>query len=96
MSDTETIAEQNLDSILDQLDRFHQRATYGAVAAVVNSSPRSLMSGRQRDPRSSWIVSRKDGLPTGYEPDQTHPDIASREEILGTPEALRSWLENPS
>lgn len=96
MSDTETIAEHTVDSILDQLDRFHQRATYGAVAAVVDSSPRSLMTGRQRDPRSSWIVSQKNGLPTGYEADQTHSDIKAREQILRTPEALRSWLAHPS
>jgi len=95
MNDTSTIAEHTLHSILDELDRFHQRATYGAVAAVVNSSPRSLMTGRTRDTRSSWIVSRKDGLPTGYEAGHTHPDIAARDEILGTPEALRKWLDNP-
>lgn len=96
MSDTQTITTYTLDSILDELDNFHQRATYGAVAALVNSSPRSLMSGRPRDPGSSWIVSRKDGLPTGYEAGQSHPDILGREEILTTPEALRSWLENPA
>lgn len=96
MSDTATIAGHTLDSILDELDRYHQRATYGAVSGVVDSSPRSLMSGRERDAKSSWIVSRKDGLPTGYGPDQTHPDIQARAEILGTPELLRNWLGNPS
>jgi len=96
MSQTETNIEHTIDSILEQLDRFHQRATYGAVAGVVDSSPRSLMAGRARDPKSSWIVSRKDGLPTGYETDQTHPDIQARDQILGNPESLRSWLANPS
>lgn len=95
MSNTATTVEHTVDSILDQLDHFRQRATYGAVAGVVDSSPRSLMSGRERDQRSSWIVSRKDGLPTGYEPDQTHPDIQARDQILGNPEALRTWLHNP-
>jgi hypothetical protein len=92
---TATATDYTIDSILDQLDRFHQRATYGAVAAVVDSSPRSLMTGRARDQRSSWIVSRQTGKPTGYEPDQTHPDIAEREGVLDTAEALRSWLANP-
>jgi hypothetical protein len=96
MTAAATTAGHSIDSILDQLDRFHQRATYGAVAALVDSSPRSLMSGRDRDQRSSWIVSRKDGKPTGYEPDQTHPEINERGQILGDPEALRSWLEKPS
>jgi hypothetical protein len=96
MSDTATLTEHTIDSILEQLDRFHQRATYGAVAAVVNSAPRSLMSGRARDPHSSWIVSRKDGQPTGYTAEQKHPELESRGEILDTTEGLRAWLENPS
>jgi hypothetical protein len=95
MTTASTTAGHSIDSILDQLDHFHQRATYGAVAALVDS-PRSLMSGRERDHRSSWIVSRKDGKPTGYEPHQTHPEINEREQILADPEALRSWLVNPS
>ena len=85
-----------LDSILEQLDRFHQRATYGAVAGIVDSSPRSLMLGRERNQQSSWIVGRKDGLPTGYSAEQTHSELAARESIIDTSEALRSWLLNPS
>ncbi len=96
MSDTATIEGLTLDSIIDQLECYHQRATYGAVAAVVNSSPRSLMSGRDRDPRSSWIVSRQTGQPTGYAPEQTHEALEERETILNTPESLRRWLEDPA
>jgi len=96
MTNAAAVAEHTLDSVLDELDRFHQRATYGAVAGVVDSSPRSLMSGRARDPKSSWIVSRKDGLPTGYDAGRTHPDIQARGEILQSPEALRVWLQNPN
>ena len=95
MTTVATSTDYTVDSILDQLDRFHQRATYGAVAGVVGSSARSLMSGRQRNQRSSWIVNRKDGKPSGYEPNDTHPDIGERERILATPDALRSWLEDP-
>jgi len=96
MSETAMVVEHTLDSILEQFNRFQQRATYGAVAGVVNSSPRSLMLGRARDTRSSWIVSRKDGFPTGYTAEQTHPDIAARSEIIENPEALRVWLEKPA
>jgi len=95
MTETGTI-EQTLDSVLEQLDRYHQRATYGAVAAVVDSSPRSLMTGRDREPASSWVVSRKDGRPTGYSDEQTHPDLEARDEILSSAEALRVWLQNPA
>jgi hypothetical protein len=90
------VAGHTIDSILEQLDRFHQRATYGAVAGVVDTSPRSLMAGRGREQRSSWIVSSQTSLPTGYTPEQTHPEIAARERVLSSPEALRVWLANPS
>lgn len=96
MPQTEAVASFSIDSIVDQLDRFRQRATYGAVAAVLNRSPRNLMSGRTRSQRDSWIVSNKDGLPTGYEPDQVHPEIKSREQILRSAEELGNWLDSPS
>ena len=94
MSET-GVAGHTLDSILEQLDAFHQRATYGAVAALVDTSPRSLMSGRDREPRSSWIVRRETGQPTGYAEDQIHPSLEERGTVLATPDALRQWLEDP-
>lgn len=95
MSQTEQVTSHSIDSIVDQLDRFRQRATYGAVAGVLKLSPRNLMSGRSRSQRDSWIVSRDAGMPTGYEPDQVHPEIKSREQILRSPEELGNWLESP-
>ena len=96
MSQTEAVATQSIDAITEQLDRFRQRATYGAVAAVLNRSPRNLMSGRTRTQRDSWIVSNKDGKPTGYEPDQVHPEITCREQILRSAKDLATWLDSPS
>jgi hypothetical protein len=84
-----------LESILDQLDQFHQRATYGAVAGVVDSSPRSLMSGRERDPHASWIVARNSGHPTGYADNQKHACLTERERIIESPDDLRRWLADP-
>lgn len=95
MSETATAEAQTLDSIIEQLDSYHQRATYGAVAALVDSSPRSLMSGRDRDPRSSWIVSRQTGQPTGYSEEQMHGSLRERDVVLSTPDSLRRWLEDP-
>ena len=46
MTRTITESAHTIDSILECLEQYHQRATYGAVAALVNSSPRSLMSLR--------------------------------------------------
>ena len=88
--------DHTLDSILDQLNAYHQRATYGAVAGVVDSSPRSLMTGRDRDPHSSWIVSRETGQPTGYAEEKKHSALTERERILSSPEELRVWLRDPS
>lgn len=86
------MAENNMDQILDRLNQARQRATYGAVAAVVGSAPRTLMTGRERDLRHSWIVSRKSGQPTGYEADQVHPDLLRSERVLETREDLERWL----
>ena len=95
MTDQAT-ATHTIDSIVDQLNRFRQRATYGAVAAVVNRSPRNLMDKRTRNPRDSWVVSRKDGMPSKYPEDQVHPEIKSRDTILTTGADLAGWLANPS
>jgi len=86
----------SIDSILAELRRFRQRATYGAVAELLSKSPRNLMGGRSRGPADSWIVSMKEGLPTGYAPEQIDPDIEARETILRTRAELEAWLENPS
>ena len=88
--------EFTLESILDQLNQYHQRATYGAVAGVVNSSPRSLMVGRERNQRSSWVVSRESGHPSGYSDEQKHNALTEKERILASPEELRVWLQDPS
>jgi len=95
MSEQATSAH-TIDTIVDQLDHFRQRATYGAVAAIVNRSPRNLMDKRTRSQRDSWVVSRKDGMPTGYPPEQVHPEIKSRESVLSTGGELECWLANPS
>jgi hypothetical protein len=87
--------QHSLDSILDVLNQFHQRATYGAVAGVVNTSPRSLMIGRDRDKRSSWVVSRESGQPSGYADEQKHDALTERARILSSPDELRSWLRDP-
>jgi hypothetical protein len=94
MNDQST-ADYTVDSIVEQLDRFHQRATYGAVAALVNKSPRNLMGNRSRGPKDSWVVSHSSGMPTGYEAEQLHPAIKTRDTVISTREALELWLGNP-
>ena len=82
-----------MDQIIDALDRQRQRATYGAVAAVCQSSPRTLMAGRERDHRHSWVVRRQTGQPTGYEPEQIHPDLLHSDRVIETRVELERWLE---
>jgi hypothetical protein len=86
--------DERMDRIIDALDRERQRATYGAVAALLGKAPRTLMSGRQRDQRHSWIVSRKSGTPSGYDTPQMHPDLRVNERILETRADLEHWLSS--
>jgi len=88
------MSDFTMDQILDALDRRHQRATYGAVAAVLDRPPRTLMQGRERDQRHSWVVSRASGEPTGYQPAQLHPALRERAEVLDNKEALTQWLKS--
>ena len=88
------MSDFTMDQILDALDRSHQRATYGAVAAVLDRPPRTLMQGRERDQRHSWVVSRANGEPTGYQPAQLHPALRERAEVLDNKEALTQWLKS--
>jgi hypothetical protein len=96
MTEQNTVAAHSIDSIVEELERFHQRATYGAVATLLKRAPRNLMQGRARGARDSWIVSGGTGLPTGYEPEQMDPEIQSRETILRSASDLAAWLESPA
>lgn len=82
-----------LDQVLDALSRGRQRATYGAVAALLDRAPRTLMKGRERDQRHSWVVNSGNGQPTGYTPDQMDPNLGEHPEVLSTKEDLVRWLE---
>ena len=86
------MSNERMDQIIDALDRERQRATYSAVAALLGKAPRTLMAGRERDQRHSWIVSRRTGLPTGYEPAQMHPELLASERILESREELEHFL----
>jgi hypothetical protein len=88
------MSDFTMDQILDALDQSHQRATYGAVAAVLDRQPRTLMQGRERDQRHSWVVSRRNGEPTGYQPADIHPALRERPDVLDTKDGLAHWLKS--
>ena len=85
-----------LDLVLDQLQQSRQRATYGAVAALVGATPRTLMRGRERDQRHSWVVNRSSGRPTGYADNQVHPELEHSPHLIDSREELATWLESQS
>jgi len=91
-----TLAPLSLDGILDALNRHHQRATYGAVAGLLGVSPRSVMSGRPRDWRHSWVVNAETGWPSEYPVPKVHPKIETRDLVLVTTDQLLEWLAGPS
>jgi hypothetical protein len=86
------MSEKLLEEIIDHLNRHHQRATYTAVAAIVDRPETFLLRGRPRNYRNSWLVEQETGLPTGYEPAQLHPELKSNPDVIATGDALRNWL----
>ncbi|WP_415879588.1 hypothetical protein [Methylomonas sp. TEB] len=79
--------------IISALDKHMQRATYGAVAGVIQLPARSVMQGLDKNQRNSWVVSNRTLLPTGYSDTQIHPQHLLNSEIIETPEELAAWLK---
>jgi hypothetical protein len=86
---------RTLDEILDLLNQRHQRATYGAVAGLLNQPATFLMQGRPRDFRHSWVVNQETDLPTGYSAEEIHPSLKEHRQIISSSAQLRAWLEHP-
>lgn len=84
-----------LKLIIEKLDEKHQRATYGAVAGIVGLLARSVMSGKPRIHKNSWVVAKANHLPTGYSDAEMHPALLERTLVLVTPNYLREWLRSP-
>ncbi|MBM7116830.1 hypothetical protein [Archangium primigenium] len=83
-----------LDNVLDVLAELGFRATYGALARVLGVASGqqvgSILSLRPRDPRHSWVVAKRTGLPTGYVPEQWHPGLFAHEVVIEDPAILAS------
>jgi hypothetical protein len=87
---------RTLDQIISTLSEHRQRATYGAVGAVLKRPARSLMFGRPRSHENSWVVAKRNGRPTGYSETEIAPSPKERTRIIGTAKELESWLGHPS
>lgn len=95
-----------LDEVVALLNRHHQRATYGAVAKVINArTPRGLMKHRTGWHENSWVVAKttnrqlgsQRGRPTGFTDRQLHPEClrqvrAGCDNIIDDADELRRWL----
>ncbi len=71
------------------------RCTYGAVGDVLE--PRIIARGVGRllgesRPETSWIVNGRTRMPTGYAPEDIHPDLDGSPLVTG-PEELRRMVE---
>jgi hypothetical protein len=84
----------DLDLVLAALNQHQQRATYGAVAALVGQTPRTLMRTRPRERANSWVVSKTTGKPTGYGDGDVHPELTANAQVLQTEDELAAWLRN--
>jgi hypothetical protein len=90
------VKNEQLERLLSSLDRHRQRATYGAVGGVIGLPARSVMSGRPKTPRNSWVVAKENGLPTGYSPSEVHISLLSNHRVIASPDELAAWWgENP-
>jgi hypothetical protein len=83
----------SIEEIVDVLDRYRVRATYGAVAAYVGKPATFLMTNLERAPRYSWIVNQETLQPTGYDTSQKHPDLEQNRMVLRSDRKLRDWLQ---
>ena len=88
-----TFKDQNLNRLVETLERKRQRATYGAVAGVVGGIARSVMKGRDKSPRNSFVVTKKTRLPSGYTKAQCHADLQLNQMVISSAEHLTTWLK---
>jgi hypothetical protein len=100
-------AKWTLDAVIALLNEHRQRATYGAIAGVINAgTTRRLMKGRTGAYENSWVVAKRTnrkagsrrGWPTGYVESDIHPDCLHQirtcpNDILDDEDALRKWLK---
>lgn len=84
----------DLDQVLATLNQHHQRATYSAVAGLLDQSPRLLMRARPREQANSWIVSKTTGKPTGYDDAKLHPQLMANASVIATRDELAAWLRS--
>jgi hypothetical protein len=92
----------DLDSIVERLARYQQRATYGAVGGVLyepgpvaGRNCGNLLARCPRNPFYSWVVRADDGLPSGYVREEMDPAVyARRGTVIRSAAVLEQWLRS--
>jgi hypothetical protein len=97
---TQEPAILTLGWIVDRLRARKQRASYGAVADLLEVLPRGLMTGLAKCHRYSWVVAGAGphaGWPTDYAESEIDPDclrqiLSGESDMINDAESLRAWL----
>lgn len=82
-----------INEILSALNTHKIRATYGAIGGVLGI-PAIGVGGRlgEMRPEASWVVSAKNGRPSGYSDHYCHPDLYSSNSVIRTSDQLQALL----
>jgi len=86
------MGRQTLDDIVAILAAQRQRATYGAVAALLDRPAHYVMQGAPRTHFYSWVVNAESHLPTGYTDEEMDPHLLDKAEVIMTEADLVEWL----
>jgi len=84
-----------LEDILAFLRYEHIRATYGAVAEVIQVKPNEvghLIGVRRKE--VCWVVNARTGLPTGYRESLLDPNLREKDEIIRTDADLEQRVKH--
>ena len=87
-----TAKRHNLTEVVAKLAQHSQRATYGAVGALVGLPAQSVMQGQSKCPQNSWVVSKRTGGPTGYDPSECAPGLIDGPPAIAKGAELAAWL----
>jgi hypothetical protein len=84
----------DFNAIVDYLNQNKIRATYDAVTAALAINTQLLMHYLgERAPRMSWILSLKEGKPTGYTEKKVHADLNLTTRLVKDGNVLRQLLD---
>lgn len=88
-----------IENVVRQLHKHGRRASYGSLTTVLGMQKGAyqaignLMAKRPRNHLNSWVVAKRTGLPSGYDPNEIDPRLPKSGPIIITPADLISWLK---